>query len=305
MALQDWYDLQNSEFGSYGRSRMAAPSGTSSMLRRQTEAYSRAQRLLDRQARRGNIDAALGAIKLRNESIGAGINTSSLRSRDENLSSIASREQGLARSAQDNEMANAARRKAYRNYLGQTSDQKREANDAQNKAAAMGVDAPEATEPRTSREEYEAAERAGDVTSATNAPTTMEQNNQRDGVVEDLESGSKPEAPNWLDRDLNSALNSNIGAKAPNWLDRDLDGAIAPPAPPTPDQLIENARKAGEMSAYTGNKATPDELIADARANGEREARDENLSRLGLTPSRLGVGGSRLGVSEEGRKKRK
>lgn len=123
MALSDYDRLQASEFGTYGALRQR-PDGTSSMLRRQTEAYSRAQRLLDREARRGNVDSALAAIKLRNESIGAGINTSSLRSYNENRADVAARKGALAERASDNKLQRDVFRKRGMEALNDRYDRK-------------------------------------------------------------------------------------------------------------------------------------------------------------------------------------
>ncbi len=67
----------------FGRNTATSPDAyggtTGSQIRRLGEDYNQATRLLRRQARRGNADSALQAIKLREDALAQGIQTGGIR----------------------------------------------------------------------------------------------------------------------------------------------------------------------------------------------------------------------------------
>lgn len=98
MALSRWSQLQQTPYVSPTRGPVGGSTGT--QLRRLTEAYGQASRLLTRQARRGDAGSALQAIKVREEALNQGIQVGGIRRKDEYdagiLDRVKSMEQGSA-----------------------------------------------------------------------------------------------------------------------------------------------------------------------------------------------------------------
>lgn len=107
--LLDKYDeMQRRPFGtntalSDGNERGVG--GTAgNQVRRQGEAYGRALRLLTRQARRGDVRSALGAISLRDEANAAGFSPGGIGNPEERNAGIQSRLRSQSLAAADNEL---------------------------------------------------------------------------------------------------------------------------------------------------------------------------------------------------------
>jgi len=111
MALDRWSRLQSSQFGTSSSLRNDGRGGsTGSQLRRLNEDYNQAQRLLRRQARRGDANSALAAIKLREDALAQGIQTGGIRRKEEYDAGILGRVQAMEQGAADRESAVAANR---------------------------------------------------------------------------------------------------------------------------------------------------------------------------------------------------
>ena len=88
MSLLERYDeMQRRPFGTNTAlsdgSQYGAGGTAGSQFRRQEQAYGRALRLLDRQARRGDVGAAIDAIKVRESAMGQGYAPGGIRRKDE------------------------------------------------------------------------------------------------------------------------------------------------------------------------------------------------------------------------------
>ncbi len=98
--------LQRQPFGTNTATNPNVRGGTTgSQLRRLGEDYNQATRLLRRQARRGDEQSALGAIKLREAALAQGIQTGGIRKHDEYQSDILGRVDAMEKGAVDRERA--------------------------------------------------------------------------------------------------------------------------------------------------------------------------------------------------------
>lgn len=112
MALDRWSRLQAAPFGTSSSLRNDGRGGTTgSQLRRLGEDYNQAQRLLRRQARRGDANSALASIKLREEALAQGIQTGGIRRKEEYDAGILGRVQAMEQGAGDRERAVEANRR--------------------------------------------------------------------------------------------------------------------------------------------------------------------------------------------------
>lgn len=105
MALLDRYDqIQRRPLGTNTAlsdgSQYGVGGSDGSQLRKQESAYGRALRILDRQARRGDANSALGAIKVRNEANAAGFSPGGIRNKAEADAGILGRLSAMDQAAQ-------------------------------------------------------------------------------------------------------------------------------------------------------------------------------------------------------------
>lgn len=107
MPLESWTKLQNEPYVSPLRN---PPSSTGGQLRRLGEDYNTASRLLRRRARRGDVNSALGAIKLREQALEQGIPTGGIQRSEERRAGILGREQAMEEGTLDRERAIEANR---------------------------------------------------------------------------------------------------------------------------------------------------------------------------------------------------
>jgi len=111
MALDRWSRLQAAPFGTSSALRNDGRGGsTGDQLRRLNEDYNQATRLLRRQARRGDANSALQAIKLREDALEQGIQTGGIRRKDESDAGILGRVQTMEQGSADRERATEANR---------------------------------------------------------------------------------------------------------------------------------------------------------------------------------------------------
>ena len=106
MPLDRWSRLQAAPFGRNTATNPDYYGGTTgASLRRLNEAYGQASRLLRRQARRGDANSALQAIKLEEDALNQGIQTGGIRRAEEYRSNILDRVDAMERGAADRERA--------------------------------------------------------------------------------------------------------------------------------------------------------------------------------------------------------
>lgn len=112
--LRKFDEIQSRPFGTntaLSNGNQNGAGGTAgSQYRRQEAAYGRALRLLDRQARRGNANSALQAIRTRQDAMDNGYVTGGIRNYDEKNSDVLGRLRSQERGAQDLESGTAANR---------------------------------------------------------------------------------------------------------------------------------------------------------------------------------------------------
>lgn len=102
--LERWQRLQQSPFGSRAGAKTDPVSGTvGQQYRRKQEDYNTAMRVIRRQARRGDADAALGAIGLREKALEAGIAPGGIRRKEEFDEGIRGYSSSLEQAAKDRE----------------------------------------------------------------------------------------------------------------------------------------------------------------------------------------------------------
>lgn len=132
--LRQWEANQRKPIGTLATS-MEAPTPLSRQYRQQAELYNTAMRTLRRQARRGDVGAALTAIRVRDDANEKGYTPGGIQDSRAMDAGAAGYEQGFADRAADREMANRLDRQYAREALQRTQ------------SPAMGAAAPEPTTP--------------------------------------------------------------------------------------------------------------------------------------------------------------